>query len=280
MKGAGRGGGRAVKGEAGEGFYLFCFARADLLPPIEGRGVDGRSPLLLWRYLDIASVLSRVVVGEFCGVTAEADMQELSWLGPRACRHEEVVEQVMHHSPVLPARFGTIFSSLRVLERLLRKHHGAISAFLDSVVDKEEWAVKGFLHRSKAQEYLFARALASQEGSLHPSPGRRYFQERRLQARAEEELHCWLRGSCSEFAGQLSRYASDFRERRVLSSGSAGRTVVLNWAFLVPRGALADFRGQIDRANAEYAERGLAFECSGPWPPYSFSPPLQMGVCG
>lgn len=262
-----------------KGVYLFCFARSNRLPAIEGTGVDRQNPLLLQRFLDVTAVVSTVSLEEFSGPMAESRMQDLSWVGPRACRHEEVVEQVMRHSPVLPARFGTLFHSPESLEIRLKKHHGAISKFLDRVTDQEEWAVKGLLDREKAKEELFSITLAREEGQLASlSPGLRYFQEQRMRAAVEKELNHWLKEVYKELASVLSHYASDFCERKVFSREATenGGDVVLNWAFLVPRGVWADFRAGIDRANAEHAQRGLIFKLTGPWPPYSFSPSLEM----
>ena len=39
-------------------------------------------------------------------------MEDLAWVAPRALRHEEVILTVMEQGPVLPVRFGTVFSSL------------------------------------------------------------------------------------------------------------------------------------------------------------------------
>jgi hypothetical protein len=259
--------------------YLFCFARSSLLPGIEGTGVDGQNPLFLQRFLDVTAVLSTVSLEEFSGPTADSRMQDLSWVGPRACRHEEVVEQVMHLSPVLPARFGTLFQSLESLEIRLKKHHGVISKFLDQVTDQEEWAVKVLLDKTKAKEELFSITLAREERHLTSlSPGLRYFQEQRMRIGVEKELNNWLKEVYKELASVLSHYASDFCERKVFSREAPGSEgdVVLNWAFLVSRGVLADFRAGIDRANAEHVQRGLIFKLTGPWPPYSFSPSLEM----
>jgi hypothetical protein len=52
---------------------------------------------------------------------------------------------------------------------------------------------------------------------------------------------------------------------------------VLNWAFLVPRGAVADFQARVQQAARDHGRHGLLFEYTGPWPPYSFSPSLQPG---
>lgn len=258
--------------------YLFCVARSDLLQAVEGRGVDGQNPLFLQSFLDIVAVVSLISLEEFLGPLAESRMQDLSWVGPRACRHEEVVEEAMRHSPVLPLRLGTIFSSLESLEKRLQEYHGAISEFLAQVMDKEEWAVKGLLDRAKAKEEILPIILAKEAGRLASlSPGMRYFQEQRILAGVEKELNSWLREVCKGVANDLSQYAQDFCERRVLSREATGENweMLLNWAFLVPRSTVVDFQARVDRANADHARRGLAFELSGPWPPYSFSPSLQ-----
>jgi hypothetical protein len=273
--------GRGVKISAGKGkgIYLFCFARPHVPPVVNVSGIGDRYLVLQWTFEDILAVLTKVSLEEFCGPLAESRMQNLSWIGPRACRHEEVIEHVMRHSPVLPARFGTIFSSPESLEGLVKMHHDAISRFLDQVTDKEEWAVKGLMDRAKAKEELLSVILAREGGALASlSPGVRYFQEQRIRAGAEKELNLWLKEICKRVANDLSRSATDFRERKVLSREATGMDgdMVLNWAFLVPRSVAADFRKRIEQANSDHAQQGLAFHLSGPWPPYSFCPPLKI----
>ena len=159
-------------------------------------------------------------------------------------------------------------------------HYDAISQFLDQVADKEEWAVKGLMDRAKAKEELLPVILAREGGALASlSPGVRYFQEQRIRAGAEKELNLWLKEICKRVANDLSRFAADFYERKVLSREATGMDgdMVLNWAFLVPRSATTDFRKRIGRANTDHAQQGLVFELSGPWPPYSFCPSLRIG---
>lgn len=268
-----------MKKNGSHAIYLYCLARSDLLPAIEGIGLDGQSPLFLRTSQDIVAVLSAVSLDEFSGPYAESRMKDISWIGPRACQHEKVVEQVMRHSPVLPARFGTIYSSLAALEKLFEMHHAAISRFLDQVADKEEWSVKGLMDRAKAKEDLFSVILAREAGRLaSSSPGMRYFQEQRIRSGVEKDLRSWLKEVCIQIQNDLSCYASDFCERKVLSRDATGMDtdMVLNCAYLVPRDLAGDFRARIDRANAEHTKRGLVLQPTGPWPPYSFCPFLGM----
>ena len=222
--------------------YLFCIARTSSLQTIEGTGLDDRNLLFLHSFMDITAVASFVGIEEFCGPAAESGLQDISWVGPRACRHEEVVEQVMRRSPVLPVRFGTIFSSLESLEKRLCEHHGRISGFLDEVADKEEWAVKGLLDRTKAREEIRGELVAGEAEYLASlSPGIRYLHEQRILADSEKELRVWLTEVSKEIASDLNSFALNFSERRVRSRDVTGddRDMLFNWAFLLARSSAA-----------------------------------------
>jgi len=132
-------------------------------------GVDGEDTLFLAPYREVLAVAGLAPLEEFRGDLAESRMGDLEWVGPRVCRHEQVVEKIMRHSPVLPARFGTIFLSVESLENRMRMHRDAIGAFLDRVSDMEEWSVKGFLNREKAAKKQYRGMLAGQAGTSFPS---------------------------------------------------------------------------------------------------------------
>jgi hypothetical protein len=256
-----------------EALYLFCLARSNLLPDVVvGAGLDNQTPIFLMRFQNIAAVLSKVSFEDFCGSSAESRMKDLAWLGPRVCHHEMVIERMMHHTPVYPARFGTLFSSIESIEKLLKKHHDEVLRFLDKVLGKDEWAVKGLINQTKAKDRLLPEVLAKQETELSSSPGIRYFQEQRIKAGLDKVLKSWLKEVCPRIVEDLKQYSSDFCERKVLThGGEAENDMILNWAFLVPKSAIADFRKRIEQINTDHVQKGLVFELSGPWPPYSFS---------
>jgi hypothetical protein len=266
--------------EPASGIYLYCLGRAGLLKNVAGPGLDGQDSLKILGYQDIAAVWSRVPLNEFCDGEAHTRLQDLTWIAPRAYRHEQVVEEVMRQSPVLPARFGTIFSSQQKLEELLGRHHGIILPFLDQVSDREEWALKVMLDRTKAKEAFFHMLLEGEADILAKlSPGKRYFQEQRLRTKADRELYRWLRQVCQEVIQNLKGLAQDMRERRVsheTGAGGDGRELVSNWALLLTREAVTELRAYLDAANTRYGPQGLVLHCSGPWPPYSFTPSLAL----
>jgi gas vesicle protein GvpL/GvpF len=257
--------------------YLFCLARSPLSLGSEDRGMDDQNPLLSWTFRDVVAVVSKVRREEFCGPEAETRMRDLAWMGPRACRHEAVIEKEMRFSPVLPARFATLFSSLQSLEDFLKNHYASIRRFLDRVAGKDEWAVKGMLERKKANEAMVSEKLAGRKAELAGlSQGARYFLERRLGADVQRELPTWLQKICEQLVKDLGPIAATFLRRPVLSVGTEkeDREMVMNFAFLLPRNAGSEFHKRISEANASHSERGLNFEITGPWPAYSFSASL------
>ncbi|RJQ64295.1 MAG: hypothetical protein C4530_02215 [Desulfobacteraceae bacterium] len=266
----------APGGKSG-GIYLFCFARPNCLPDPCIAGVDDRQPVSQWAFKDIVAVLGMSSIEDFCGPEAENRMKDLAWIGPRACRHAEVVEEVMRRSPTFPTRFGTIFSSFDALEKLLEVHYDEISRFLDKAAGKEEWAIKGLLNRSQARRSFSTLMLSREKGRLASlPPGKRYLSEQRIRSSADREMNSWLEGVIKGIGVVLCRHSFEFCERKVLSLDSEAMDMVLNWAFWVAREEADDFRAAVDRANEQNDRQGLLLQLSGPWPPYSFLPFLDM----
>jgi len=262
--------------------YLFCFAHSNLVGELEGVGIDSRHPLSVFRCLpNLAAVVSAARREEFCGSPAELSTRDPAWVGWRASLHEAVVQEVMRHSPVLPAPFGTLFSSQERLAGFLETHRATISQFLERVADQEEWSVRGLLDRRQAEQALTSASLAAQEAQLATLPAEaRYFLEQSIQQASESELSHWLDETYREVASDLMKPAADFRECQVAPHErlESDIEVVLDCALLLPRGARAAFRSRIDQLNANHASKGLVLELSGPRPPYRFVPPLPMGV--
>ena len=261
-----------------QAFYLYGFAQAARLPSLKLAGVDARYPVSQWTCADIVAVASKVMVADFSGPSAETNLKDLAWVGPRACRHQEVVEAVMQHSPVLPASFGTIFSSSQRMMELCERHHDTISRFLSEADNKAEWALKGFLDRAQARKSLDSDARAGEKEVLaSASPGKQYFVQKQAAAEVEQQLNQKLKGTLTAIWEELGQYAADFCERKALSRDATGLDVdmVLNWAFLLSRDSQEVFAACLNRVQVAQARHGLRFELSGPWPPYSFSPILE-----
>ncbi|MDD5033441.1 MAG: GvpL/GvpF family gas vesicle protein [Methylococcaceae bacterium] len=249
--------------QAGEAVYLYCFSLPDLSMPL-GPGVDEDKPITVHRHGGLAAVLGWVALEDYTGEAGEAHLQDIAWLGPRACRHAVVVEQAMAKGPVYPIPFGTLFSNLTVLEREIEDRSAEITSVLLRVADCQEWCVEGSLDRKRALEHLLAESLRSGRFHLPDNVGRRHLEEQKLRRELALELDDWVRQHLQDLQEHLMSLTRDCRPRRLLGDRIA------HWAFLVPVERVESFRGKVDEIASRQEAYGLNFRLTGPWPPYSF----------
>lgn len=257
--------------------YLYCFTRSGSVTIDALMGIDDRHQVFMGDYGGITAVISRVMLEEFVGEAAEERMKDAAWITPRAIRHQEVVAEISRQADLFPARFGTIFSADNILADVAETHHGKICDFLDSVKGHSEWSIKGFLDRNKAAAGLSRAALSTEAERLNRlSPGARYFEEKKIQAASQKQLNQWLNEKLNRVVSDLDGVFARHCYRQLLSRKATGAEVdmVLNGAFLVADDCLERLRNKTRQINQTHDEDGLTFDLSGPWPPYSFCPPL------
>ena len=263
------------------GVYLYCFAHDAVAGRIDAPGIDEDTAVTAVAAEGIAAVVSPVSVESFNGPAGDANLRDVAWVAPRARWHERVVEEVMRLSPVLPVRFGTVFSSTSALERLVAANAGPIRLFLARMADLEEWSVKAFLDVPKAEAWLMASQAAVDE-TTEPgpaSPGLRYIQGRRLRVDARRRLQDLGRRTAGEVERLLAAHAVDVCPLRLQQREASwqDRKMVLNCAQLILKDRAAAWRERAAEVEARYVEQGLSLNVCGPWPPYSFCPSLLDG---
>jgi hypothetical protein len=251
---------------------LFCFARAGAVPEL-----NQGDQLLAYPWGGLMAVCGWTGMEEWSGPQAEQRMQDLQWLTPRIMRHETIIEAAMRVSPVLPARLGALFSSLQTLDRFLALHHAAIASFLDQVENKEEWAVKGVLNRARLSQWLGSNMNGVQPGCAPPAGGASYLRQRQARAAVGREVNHWVAQTLEPILDQLRRCAAGSYQRGPGAPTAAGQPQpIFNLAFLVARENLTEFHRCAQRATLAHRAHGLELALSGPWPPYSFCPTLEM----
>lgn len=266
---------------SGLGIYLYCLARPECLSSVKGlaeqelHGVDQRYPLAAFRSAGVAAVIGEVVIADF----SDENLQNLSWLGPRADQHEAVVQLVMGVSPVLPVKFGSIFRSRGSLAEFLGRHREGITQALEQLRDKTEWSVKGYLVEEEARRIIGAAdpEIQSRLAALSLSPGARYLQQKRLDAMLEAALEAGVARVAQDLQQALARHAVVATALRRHASAVTGRPerMVFNDSFLLTPEMLPDFRIALAEQQEVYQSIGLSLELRGPWPPYNFCPKLS-----
>jgi hypothetical protein len=248
--------------------YLYGFTRPGAVLPAGLPGIEEHAPVRIDELAGLAAVISEVSVTPF-----ESDgPSDPEWLIPRALRHEHVIESVHELAPVLPVRFGALFSDFQALELWALTHRPVIDRFLDHVVGKEEWSIKLLFDATKSLEFLGSTSSewAARIAALHSiSPGARYFQEKRLRQAAHAQGILAARQVASRIRASLASVA----EERLLACRACeqpGTEMVLNAAYLVKLDDVSRFI-ELARANAPEASP-LTLELNGPWPASHFCP--------
>ncbi len=224
----------------------------------------------------LMAVYSRVPLEMFTGTSAEQNMKDIDWIGPRAIRHEKVIERVMQEGPVYPVRFATLFSSMDALWKTLMHNSGLISDFLDQTRHKHEFSVKGFLDKKKIGTFLTGTEFKDQKNLLDTlSPGKKYIAEQQFKKQLDTGIKKWTQETRGEFISHLAEESNRFSARKIVTEKNNEPEMVFNLAFLVHSKHRASFLQKTSEAAASFLPMGLTINVSGPWPPYSFCQTIE-----
>ena len=260
------------------GTYVFCVTRESApLPPLPG--LDA-APLVEERSAGLKAIVCQVDLEVWAGEDSEDRLSDLEWLGPRALHHERINEGVMRNAPLLPLRFGCLFSSPAGVQAWVDRHRRSIERFLDATVDAEEWSIKGWINRDAC-----ARRLAEGDprfAELPAAKGARYLQEKRLRRDIAAKIGPWIRGAEARLRGELKDCVILDRRLAAPRKDLTERTEDpgFHLAVLTRSDDSARLLDRIEALAKETRAFGLDLEVVGPWPPYSFSPPLDPTADG
>ena len=262
------------------GLYLYClFAGLSAVAPEQGIERTYRTCVL--SYGEVCALVSRVPLQEYNEQTLHRRLEDLSWLAARVKRHEEIVRAVWGLHPVIPVKFGTIYlSAARVLEALQR-HYQEFYAFLTFIQDKEEWGVKVFASDGPENALPDASELTRELDCklATATPGEAYLLRKKRTSLLRQHVLCHLDALSHEIYHQLLSRCVEGCRNTLLSQRATGKVgeMILNAACLLVQPEVESFKHEIDGLAARHAGSGLAFETSGPWPPYNFCPAVVPG---
>ena len=181
------------------------------------------------------------------------------------------------HTPVVPLRFCTIYKNQEGLFKTIMPYKEKILNFLDYTADKTEWSVKVFCDKTIFVKYSDKNkepSAATDQASL--LPGEAYLLAKKMRKIKEENFKQDLQMYLKDIDFTLSQFADSYRFLQCTDKSIHGRPLdmVMNTAFLVEQQTFTMFKDTLDMLAEKYRNEGLAFEMSGPWPPYNFCPAL------
>jgi hypothetical protein len=248
--------------------YLYCLVHADKAPSLRGgpAGVPGAAkPRVIDAGRGLWLVAADAPLDRYGAKPIEKNLHDLNWVSAIALPHEAVIEHLSKSATVVPMKLFTLFNSeARALE-----HVGKARKRLDRLVERlegrEEWGVRLILDELSALQKARSEAGASAKGKS----GAAFLLRKKKEQDATRELMVHARERADELFDELGKRSDDAR-RRPPPPGEIGKRVLLDAAFLLPRGKAKPFQTAVRAQARKLAERGYQLALTGPWPPYNF----------
>jgi len=231
---------------------------------------------LYWiAHRDLCAVVSNVPELEFNEKALHQNVNDLEWLKLKVMLHEGVIESVMKRQTVVPFKFATLFRHQDNLTTCLEQNYEHLKTTLLNLKGREEWGVKVYCDRRKLHASLAGvdDPLIQLDREIAVAmPGKAFF----LKKQREDLVR-------TEADRKVIEYSQDCFER--LSEGSLKahlnaclpgevtsqkEEMILNAAFLIEALKHSVLKGAVHKLEADYEDKGLRFDCTGPWPPYNF----------
>ena len=241
--------------------WLYGVQPADQAVP-EAPGVEG-SAIDVVHEAGLTALVSEVPAADFSADVLERRLEDLEVVERLARAHEGVLEATLQSGDVLPFRMCTLYQSADAVRRFLSDESPELHATLERLAGKAEWGVKGFLD-------LVAAVPAN--AAVESASGTEYLARRRAARDDAEHVRIAAEHAVASVHAQLAERASAAQLGRPQDRRLTGRDeeMVLNAAYLVPRGGTDAFARRVDQLREQHAADGLTLELTGPWPPYHF----------
>ena len=259
--------------EAKEGLiYLYCIT--DKVPKLKEIENLVDEPYFIY-HQSLYAIVNKVKESEFAEENLKRNLADLEWIKVKASIHEKAIEGVMKNTCVIPFKFATLFNTESNLKTMLRAHLEEFKDILIKLEDKEEWGVKIYCNSGKLKESLMQEdeQLLNIDKEINSSlPGKSYL----LKKKKEELLNIAVNKKLNEYGqvsfDRLKEKSMEARINKLLPKEVTERNdeMILNSAFLINKDKVGDFLNIVDDLRVEYTDKGLFFDCTGPWPPYNF----------
>ncbi len=232
--------------------YLYGVSAKSRLGKLRSSGVDGVHPVQAVTCGDLLCWVSAVDAVVFSDAI-NRNMENLDWLALHSVRHQQVVGEIAATSAVIPARFGTVFSSEEALLSNVTARKAVLKKVLAKVNGADEWGVK-----------VFAEPQPAPPAMTEAKSGKDYLRQKAARMKKRPERS-------DEELTALARALAKVAKASAPTGKVSGAQNDLLWqaTFLLPRAR----RKQWDQVLKKFVKRwegARRIEVNGPWPPYSF----------
>jgi hypothetical protein len=260
-------------------FYAYLIGRAaDVKKAAAAKssppGLEDGSEIQIVAEGKVAAIVSAVPLEIYGEGRFEERLGNPTWTANKVMRHQAVAEFFSEENPIIPLRFGVMYSSLEKVQAMLRDRADALSAALDRVEGCEEWALNVFVDKAVLAGELSSlspKLAELKERASKASQGQAYLLEKQAEKLRASEMKNYLKQAANEIAEQLEPQADGLKRMPVSEAEMKQEPAVAGkLVYLVKKTKMRAFRTAAEKLAAKHAGSGFKLELTGPWPPYNF----------
>ena len=138
----------ATAPDARELLWTYCVVRIDASVPLDMPGIAA-SRVERIEAEGLAALVSRVPAAQFATEPLTHNLNDLAWLERVARGHEAVLDAVLAQNTLVPLRMCTLFEDPAGVREMLDRQRDSLSAALEALEGRLEWAVKVLVDRDR-----------------------------------------------------------------------------------------------------------------------------------
>jgi hypothetical protein len=253
--------------------YLYCVTKTK---PSQSDFEDVGVKIYPIYFQGTYAVITKVSPDEFSEDNLKKNLANIEWVEKRIRQHERIIEEIMKDATVLPFKFGTVFQSEENVEKLLKEHHTDFKQIIENLDGKEEWGLKIYCNLDKFKESLTKTDERIQELDKQiasTSEGKAYLLKKKKEGLIKEVINEKISEYTQDSFTRLKRACLEAKINKILPKEVTEREdeMVFNAAFLINKNRIKDLENVLSYLKTKYSDKGLIFDCTGPWPAYNFS---------
>lgn len=257
------------------GYYLYAITkdRGFNNGTVGGAGVSAEYATELIAEAGLAAIVSAVPLCEFGKESLATNIQDLTWLEPKARVHDSIIRQLAAQATIVPVRFGTVYFTVDSVRQLLANDSERLHAVLKSLDGLWEMGVTLFFDKQTVVDQaskLDADVQLLQERISRAGPGTSYLLERKLETHRAGLAESVMQKHIADALEMLQARSKAVKQGLLAPLPNDENTLYVGLACLIEQTQMESFKAHVESWKIDVCPTGVAYRVTGPWPPYSF----------
>ncbi|QGH36775.1 gas vesicle protein GvpL [Gracilibacillus salitolerans] len=206
----------------------------------------------------------------------EKTENDMEWLQQKALHHHHTIMNLNHTYTLIPLQFCTIYKNEERLHQTVEPKKEKMINVLENLKEKEEWNLKIYCDDEELKEDIsqYSSTIEAKKKEISQlSPGRRFFEMKKIDRLMEDELEKEKNQICEEIHEQMNQFAIEATIKKNWNKEMTGRKENMCWnsVYFLDRPMVELLKDKMEQIEKSVEKRGFTLELSGPWPAYHFS---------